>query len=229
MDLATLTQFSALIEKSGKRLMDTLTGVLNLSKLEAGEMNLGAGPVDLAEQAEKIAEELRPQAEGKGLALRVETGEGPIRARADAGGVQIVLRNLMSNAIKYTEEGEVRVRAYRKNSEAVLEVEDTGIGMDPSRAEDLFEPFRQAIRRTCPGLRGDLRHRAAAHSLTDERLSGPSPLPRQCLIPHAHPAPCGRIRGANRMTSTGDPRHQHVHIWKPPLSPVPPSSRMPRP
>ena len=98
--------------------MDVLTGVLNLSKLEAGEMDLGAGPVDLAEQAEKIAEELRPQAEGKGLALRVETGEGPIRARADARGVHIVLRNLMSNAIKYTEEGEVRVRAYRKNSEA---------------------------------------------------------------------------------------------------------------
>ena len=144
VDLGTLTQFSALIEESGKRLMDTLTGVLNLSKLEAGEMDLGARPVDLAEQAEKIAEELRPQAEGKGLALRAETGEGPTRARADAGGVQIVLRNLMSNAIKYTEEGEVRVRAYRKNSEAVLEVEDTGVGMDPSRAEDLFEPFRQA-------------------------------------------------------------------------------------
>ena len=66
-----------------------------------------------------------------------------------------MLRNLMSNAIKYTEEGEVRVRAYRKNSEAVLEVEDTGIGMAPSRAEDLFEPFRQAIRRTYPGLRGN--------------------------------------------------------------------------
>ena len=67
-------------EESGKRLMDTLTGVLNLSKLEAGEMDLGAGPVDLAEQAEKIAGELRPQTEGKGLALRVETGEGPTRA-----------------------------------------------------------------------------------------------------------------------------------------------------
>ena len=48
-------------EESGKRLMDTLTGVLNLSRLEAGEMDLGAGPVDLAEQAEKIAEELRPR------------------------------------------------------------------------------------------------------------------------------------------------------------------------
>ena len=144
MDLGTLTQFSALIEGSGKRPMETLTGVLNLSKLEAGEMDLGAGPVDLAEQAEQIAEELRPPAEEKGLALRVETGEGLAPARADAGGVQIVLRNLMSNAIKYTEEGEVRVRASLAKSEAVLEVEDTGIGMDPSRTEDLFEPFRQA-------------------------------------------------------------------------------------
>ena len=55
-----------------------------------------------------------------------------------------MLRNLMSNAIKYTEEGEVRVRASQAKNEAVLEVEDTGVGMDPSRAEDLFEPFRQA-------------------------------------------------------------------------------------
>ena len=74
----------------------------------------------------------------------METGEGLAPAWADAGGVQIVLRNLVSNAIKYTEEGEVQVRAYQTNDEVVLEVEDTGIGMDPSRAEDLFEPFRQA-------------------------------------------------------------------------------------
>ncbi|PSQ58466.1 MAG: hypothetical protein BRD27_06275, partial [Bacteroidetes bacterium QH_10_64_19] len=76
VDLGTLSQFSRLIEEGGHRLMETLTGVLNLSKLEAGEMNLAAEPVDLAEQAEQIAEELRPQAEETGLALRVETGEG---------------------------------------------------------------------------------------------------------------------------------------------------------
>ena len=139
--------------------MDTLTGVLNLSKLEAGEMNLGAGPVDLAEQAEKIAEELRPQAEGKGLALRVETGEGPIRARADAGGVQIVLRNLMSNAIKYTEEGEVRVRAYRKNSEAAWRSRIPASGWPPpgprtssSRSGRQFEGLARDYEGTGLGL-----------------------------------------------------------------------------
>jgi len=102
-DLASLSRFAGLTQRSGQRLMETLTGVLNFSRLEAGEMDLTTEPVDLVEQAEQIAEELRPQAEEKKLALKTKTGE--VSARADAGGVQIVLRNLASNAIKYTEEG----------------------------------------------------------------------------------------------------------------------------
>jgi len=142
-DLSSLGQFAGVIQRSGKRLMKTLTGVLNLSRLEAGEMNLVSKPVDLAEQANEVAEELRPQAEEKGLRLQVQNGEEPTWAQADEGGVQIVLRNLLSNAIKYTEAGSVEVRAYEEEEEAVLEVEDTGIGMSASQVEDLFEPFRQ--------------------------------------------------------------------------------------
>ena len=77
--------------------------------------------------------------------LQVETGNGPVRARADEGGVQIVVQNLLSNAIKYTDEGgRIRVRTYEEDGRAAVEVEDTGIGMDPEVAEGLFEPFRQA-------------------------------------------------------------------------------------
>jgi signal transduction histidine kinase len=137
-------RFAPLIEKSGKRLLETLDGVLNLSKLEAGQMELGEETVSLEEEAETLVEELRPQAEEAGIGCRVEANGQPVRARADKGGVQIALRNLVANAIKYTEDGEVVVRAYRDDETAVLEVEDTGIGMDPGRAEDLFEPFRQA-------------------------------------------------------------------------------------
>ncbi|MCS4155538.1 sensor histidine kinase [Salinibacter ruber] len=130
-----VAHFAGLIEDSGRRLLDTLDAVLNLSKLEAGKMSLERKPVDLA-------------------------------------GLKIVLQNLLSNAIKYTEEGDVTVRVYREentreekgqeeaneegvNKEgsdqemtspmtAILEVEDTGIGMDPEVAGRLFEPFRQA-------------------------------------------------------------------------------------
>jgi signal transduction histidine kinase len=106
-------------------------------------MELSSEAVGLATEAERTAEELRPEAKGKGIDLRLETEE--VSARADEGGVQIVLRNLLSNAIKYTEkEGTVWVRTHREGGQAVLEVEDSGIGMEPEVAEDLFEPFRQA-------------------------------------------------------------------------------------
>ncbi len=172
-----LPGYASTIERSGKRLLETLNGVLNLSKLQAGQMEMESGPVDLPEQARLAAEELRPEAEEKGIELELETGGGPtdgkanptaveegpalaeadIVANADEGGVQIVIRNLLSNAIKYTDEGGITVRTYREDGQAqnsgqaqedgraaVLEVEDTGIGMDPSVAEGLFEPFRQA-------------------------------------------------------------------------------------
>ncbi|MBB4070721.1 PAS domain S-box-containing protein, partial [Salinibacter ruber] len=184
-----LPGYASTIERSGKRLLETLNGVLNLSKLQAGQMEMEAGPTCLPEQARLAAGELRPEAEEKGIGLELETGGGPtdgkanptaveegpalaeadIFAEADEGGVQIVLRNLLSNAIKYTDEGGVTVRTYQdtyredgdqedgnqedgdqedghpqEDSWAVLEVEDTGIGMDPEVAEGLFEPFRQA-------------------------------------------------------------------------------------
>ncbi|WP_263820560.1 PAS domain S-box protein [Salinibacter sp.] len=160
---SALPRYASVIEQSGKRLLETLNGVLNLSKLQAGQMEMEAGPVDLPEQARLAAEELRPEAEEKGIGLELETGGGPAAlAEADEGGVQIVLRNLLSNAIKYTDEGGVTVRTYREDrgaargkeggqpqgnrqsAAAVLEVEDSGIGMDPEVVGKLFDPFRQA-------------------------------------------------------------------------------------
>jgi len=137
----SVAHFADLIEDSGRRLLDTLDAVLNLSKLEAGQMTLEARPIDLAAQARQVAREFAAEADDSGLTLKVEAEEAG--ARADEGGVQIVLQNLLSNAIKYTEAGTVRVRTYRDAGTAVLEVEDSGIGMDPAVAESLFEPFRQ--------------------------------------------------------------------------------------
>ncbi|MFB6230522.1 MAG: PAS domain S-box protein [Salinibacter sp.] len=143
-DLSQLTQFATLIEQAGTRLLETLNSVLNLSKLEAEEIEMNARSINLAEQARQAVTELTPRAEEAGLDLKVEADKA--LARADEGGVQIVLQNLLSNAIKYTGEGgEVQVRVYQNgDEEAIMEVEDTGIGMEPEVAETLFEPFRQA-------------------------------------------------------------------------------------
>lgn len=146
IDLPTsspLPDYANLIEQGGKRLLDTLEGVLNLSKLEAEQMEFDAESVPLATEVQRAVEELGPKAQEKEIDLRLETESA--RAEADEGGVQIVVRNLLSNAIKYTEAGgTVWVRTYQEEEGAVLEVEDTGIGMEPEVIEDLFEPFRQA-------------------------------------------------------------------------------------
>jgi PAS domain S-box-containing protein len=136
-------RFAGLIEESGQHLLDTLNAVLNLSKLEAGEMQFTLETVDLAAKVEEIAQQLRPQAEEASVDLRVHTRA--VSTRADAGGLQVVLRNLVSNAIKYTgKDGTVWVRTRRVDGASVFEVEDTGIGMDPEQVPILFEPFRQA-------------------------------------------------------------------------------------
>jgi signal transduction histidine kinase len=138
---APASRFAGLIRKSGKRLLRTLDGVLNLSKLEAGQTELTPGPVDLGAQAREAAREAAAKAKGNEVDIRLEANRTP--ARADEGTVQIVVQNLLSNAIKYTEEGTVWIRTRQEDAAAALEVEDTGIGMEPEIVEELFEPFRQ--------------------------------------------------------------------------------------
>jgi PAS domain S-box-containing protein len=163
----SVPRFASLIEESGQHLLDTLNAVLNLSKLEAGEVQLTPETVDLAAQVEEIAQQLRPQAEETAVDLRVQTSE--VSARADAGGLQVVLRNLVSNAIKYTgEDGTVWVRSRQVDGRAVLEVEDTGIGMDPEQVPTLFEPFRQASEGTSREYEGTGLGLAVTNQIVDQ-------------------------------------------------------------
>ncbi len=142
--VATLHQFATLIEESGHRLLGTLDAVLNLSRLEAGEMKLDCLPLNLTEEVRGAADLFEPQGHTEDIDLRAEIPDTPLWACVDEGGLRIVLQNLISNALKYTEAGgAVHVRAGSEGSDVVLEVEDTGVGMDPDRVPELFEPFRQ--------------------------------------------------------------------------------------
>lgn len=139
-----LRRYARLIESSGQSLLDTLNAVLNLSKLEAEEMELARDPVDLGAKATEVAEQFETKANEADVDLRTEEDEEVVWAQADEGGLQIVLRNLVSNAIKYTDEGgKVWIRVRQDGEAAVLEVEDTGIGMDAEQVPGLFEAFRQ--------------------------------------------------------------------------------------
>lgn len=143
-DNASIGRFADLIQRSGRGLLETLNSVLNLSKLEAGEMDVSVERVDLADAARDVAELFGPQAEEASVTLHVEVPDEPIWGRADEGALRIVLRNFVGNALKCTEEeGAVWVRVRDVGDEVAVEVEDTGIGMDPDRVPSLFRAFEQ--------------------------------------------------------------------------------------
>lgn len=143
-DARAIGRFARLIETGGRRLLETLDGVLNLSKLEAGDMELSREPINLAEEARETTALFERRARKANLELHVEMCADLIWAEADQGGVQIILRNLLSNALKYNSEGgQVWVRVRNGEGSVVLEVEDTGIGMLPSKVSTLFQAFKQ--------------------------------------------------------------------------------------
>ncbi|URI08996.1 PAS domain-containing protein [Aquincola tertiaricarbonis] len=138
------------IQTAGRALQGVIDDVLDLSKIEAGEMQLEQVPFDLARLLAELTELLSVQAEAKGLALRMPALAGvPRHVRGDAMRVRQVLTNLLSNAIKFTERGNVSlaVEVIDRSAEQVRlrwTVRDTGIGIAPEVQARLFAPFTQA-------------------------------------------------------------------------------------
>ena len=137
------------VHGAGESLLVLINDILDFSKVEAGRLELEEVDLDLVSVIEGSAEIVAGAAHGKGLELlTVCDPDLPARVRGDPGRLRQVLINLASNAVKFTESGEVMLRAtlVPGSGEGTLvrfEVSDTGIGVDPD-AERLFEAFSQA-------------------------------------------------------------------------------------
>jgi len=137
------------IKSAGSRLMDTLSSLLTLAKLEAGNMEVDLEPVVVTDETLEVVELFRKRAEEKGLTLdfSVEGDANDAVAELDAGALNSAVQNLISNAIKFTEDGEVEVLVRRRNHSANERIEvavrDTGIGISREFQPYLFEDFRQ--------------------------------------------------------------------------------------
>ncbi len=141
---APIEEFVQRISKSSHRLLETIDSVLDLSRLEAGSMTLSSGLVDLTREVRETVGLLEQKAEDAGVTLQAEFPDSPVRITADQGALRRVQYNLLNNALKYTEAGgQAWIRVREEDEVAVLEVEDTGIGMDPDRVEKLFNAFEQ--------------------------------------------------------------------------------------
>ncbi|MGH7898717.1 MAG: PAS domain S-box protein [Candidatus Binatia bacterium] len=132
------------MNRAAWRLMNTVHGVLDLSRLVSGSFPVTPIPVRLAPIITHQVEEIRPAAEEKGLSLALGIEETAVRVRFDEYCLSQALKHLLDNAVKFTARGGVAVTLRRDADQAlVLDVRDTGIGIDRRHLDRLFTPFWQ--------------------------------------------------------------------------------------
>jgi signal transduction histidine kinase/CheY-like chemotaxis protein len=135
------------IHGSGRHLLELLNEILDLSKVEAGRMDLQYSDVGVRSLLEETVALLRERATGSGIDLRVEVAAGVDTVYSDRLRLKQVLVNLVGNAVKFTQQGgAVTVRAEPDGPEIAITVTDTGIGIPPEDHERIFESFQQGGR-----------------------------------------------------------------------------------
>jgi signal transduction histidine kinase len=133
------------IQSTGKDLLELINGILDLSKIEAGKMQLSRETFDLRETIKGLSDTIQPLVLKNNNVFTVEYGPGVSTMTADASKTRQILLNLLSNATKFTRDGTIRLEVRRHERDTIeLVVSDTGVGMTPEQAGQVFNAFTQA-------------------------------------------------------------------------------------
>jgi two-component system, sensor histidine kinase and response regulator len=132
------------IHQAGGRMIALINQMLDLSRMQAGRLELATEPVDLVQVIEHVRQDVAPQAAAKSLALHIDVPASLPFVIGDAERIRQILLNLVGNAVKFTDEGCVRVTAAHTSTGGVdIVVTDTGIGIPPGALPFIFDEFRQ--------------------------------------------------------------------------------------
>ncbi len=139
-------RFAQTISSAGNDLLALINDILDLSKMEAGKLDIVSESFVVSKMAEELKASFAMTAQQKGLGFKVEVDPGvPQRMETDMQRLGQILKNLLSNAIKFTEKGEVSLRIYADaGGRIAFAVRDTGIGIGADQHQFIFEAFRQA-------------------------------------------------------------------------------------
>ena len=137
------TKQMGMIQKSARHLLQLINDVLDISKIEAGQLSLAIEQYDLSESFKSVLQIIRPMAEKKGLKLVVDIDPEVRDIVSDRRRVEQIIINLVNNAIKFTDRGEVRIKSKVDGMRLITSITDTGIGISAQNITTLFEMFRQ--------------------------------------------------------------------------------------
>jgi len=133
----------SMVQGSARHLLDLINDVLDLSKIEAGQLEIEAKPFSVRESVETVVRLLTPLAEKKGLGISADIAPGVGEAITDRRRFEQVLINLVNNGVKFTEKGHVHIECAFNGPEIVTQVSDTGIGIKSEDMGKLYQPFQQ--------------------------------------------------------------------------------------
>lgn len=136
-------EMAKIIYKSGKRLNDTLNSILDLSKIESQKLDLKFSSVDLVTLLQECKYAFSDAVTRKGIKLNTSFDQQKIIINSDGSIMYKVLCNIIDNSIKYTNQGEISIQVSETDDNAIIKVEDTGIGIPQESIDQIFEPFRQ--------------------------------------------------------------------------------------
>ncbi len=132
------------IKKSGDHLLEMVNDILDLSRIEAGKMEIEKQPIDLKDLLSRTPSVIQSQAKKKGITIEMNLDSELGMIEADGVRIKQVMYNLLSNAVKFTETGKrIGIDAYTEEDQAVVEVWDEGIGIALEDLDKVFDPFEQ--------------------------------------------------------------------------------------
>jgi signal transduction histidine kinase len=136
-------QFTQYIKANGRRLLETVTAILDFSKLATDSFELDPKEIDVRDAATDAVARFVDVAEEKGLSLGLDVPDDEQLAHLDRPAVDRILNHLVGNAIKFTREGGVVIRARSFGDRVELEVQDSGVGISEEFRSELYAPFKQ--------------------------------------------------------------------------------------
>ncbi len=137
-------EYAQTIRTSGEHLLTLVTDVLDLAKIEAGRMEFNLTPIDLPALLREVLAMQNSHAQKKNLIFELDPTGLPTKVFADAVRLRQILLNLTGNALKFTDQGSVTIRASAQGEQVCIEVQDTGVGISLDEQKFIFEKFRQS-------------------------------------------------------------------------------------
>jgi PAS domain S-box-containing protein len=146
LSLAEQKKYIDIIKISGDRMLSTVNDIIDISKIECGQMEIFVESVNLTNELELLYKFFKPEAESKGLKFHLLNSliDKEVQILTDLTKFSSIIINLVKNAIKFTEQGKIEIRNIKKDGYINISVNDTGIGIPEKRKDSIFNRFEQA-------------------------------------------------------------------------------------